>query len=152
MKKNSLTILNKKASYNYELLEFYIAGICLKGTEIKSIKDSKVNLSSGFCVFRNNEIYIRGLQISEYTFGNINNHDPMREKKLLLNKNEIMKLKKISEEKKLVIIPKKLFINERGIAKLEIALARGKKLFDKRESIKEKEIKRRLKKNIKTTL
>ena len=86
MKKNSLTILDKKASYNYELLESYIAGICLKGTEIKSIKDSKVNLSSGFCVFRNNEIYIRGLQISEYTFGNINNHDPMREKKLLLNK------------------------------------------------------------------
>lgn len=146
MKKNKISISNKKASYNYELLESFVAGISLKGTEVKSIKDSKVSFSSGFCFFKKDEIYVKGLQISEYVFGNSNNHDPMREKKLLLNKNEIIKLKKNFKEKKLLIIPKRLFVNDRGIAKLEIALARGKKLFDKRESIKQKDIERKLKK------
>ena len=145
MKNNKITILNKKASYNYELIESFIAGISLKGTEIKSIKESKVSFSNGFCFFKKNEIYIKGLHISEYLFGNNNNHDPMREKKLLLNKNEILKLKKSYEEKKLLIIPKKLFVNNRGIAKLEIFLARGKRLFDKRESIKRKDVERKLK-------
>ena len=145
MKNNKITILNKKASYNYELIESFIAGISLKGTEIKSIKESKVSFSNGFCFFKKNEIYIKGLHISEYLFGNNNNHDPMREKKLLLNKNEILKLKKSYEEKKLLIIPKKLFVNNRGIAKLEIFLARGKRLFDKRESIKKKDVERKLK-------
>ena len=127
MNNNKITILNKKASYNYELIESFIAGISLKGTEIKSIKESKVSFSNGYCFFKKNEIYIKGLQISEYLFGNNNNHDPMREKKLLLNKNEITKLKKSYEEKKILIIPKKLFVNNRGIAKLEILLARGKR-------------------------
>jgi len=145
MNNNKITILNKKASYNYELIESFIAGISLKGTEIKSIKESKVSFSNGYCFFKKNEIYIKGLQISEYLFGNNNNHDPMREKKLLLNKNEILKLKKSYEEKKLLIIPKKLFVNNRGIAKLEIFLARGKRLFDKRESIKKKDVERKLK-------
>lgn len=145
MKNNKITIVNKKASYNYELIESFIAGISLKGTEIKSIKESKVSFSNGFCFFKKNEIYIKGLHISEYLFGNNNNHDPMREKKLLLNKNEILKLKKSYEEKKLLIIPKKLFVNNRGIAKLEIFLARGKRLFDKRESIKRKDVERKLK-------
>ena len=145
MNNNKITILNKKASYNYELIESFIAGISLKGTEIKSIKESKVSFSNGFCFFKKNEIYIKGLHISEYLFGNNNNHDPMREKKLLLNKNEILKLKKSYEEKKLLIIPKKLFVNNRGIAKLEIFLARGKRLFDKRESIKKKDVERKLK-------
>ncbi len=145
MNNNKITILNKKASYNYELIESFIAGISLKGTEIKSIKESKVSFSNGYCFFKKNEIYIKGLQISEYLFGNNNNHDPMREKKLLLNKNEITKLKKSYEEKKLLIIPKKLFVNNRGIAKLEIFLARGKRLFDKRESIKKKDVERKLK-------
>ena len=145
MNNNKITILNKKASYNYELIESFIAGISLKGTEIKSIKESKVSFSNGYCFFKKNEIYIKGLHISEYLFGNNNNHDPMREKKLLLNKNEITKLKKSYEEKKLLIIPKKLFVNNRGIAKLEIFLARGKRLFDKRESIKKKDVERKLK-------
>jgi len=145
--KNKINIINKKASFNYELLESFIAGICLKGTEIKSIKESNASFNNGFCFFKKNEIYIKGLHISEYLYGNTNNHDPMRDKKLLLNKNEIIKLKKNLEEKNMSIVPKKLFINNKGLAKIEISLAKGKKLVDKRESIKKKDIERKLKQN-----
>ena len=131
---------NRQARYEYEIFETLETGLELLGTEVKSIKDSKVSFSSGFCFFKKDEIYVKGLQISEYVFGNSNNHDPMREKKLLLNKNEIIKLKKNFKEKKLLIIPKRLFVNDRGIAKLEIALARGKKDYDKRKKIEEKRV------------
>ena len=118
--KNQIRIINKKASYNYELIESFTAGICLKGTEIKSIKESNVSFNNGLCFFKKNEIFIKGLHISEYLYGNTNNHDPMRDKKLLLNKNEINKLKKNLEEKNMSIVPKKLFINNKGLAKIEI--------------------------------
>ena len=145
--KNKIKIINRKASFNYELIESFTAGICLKGTEIKSIKESNASFNNGFCFFKKNEIYIRGLYVSEYSYGNTNNHDPMRDKKLLLNKNEIIKLKKNLEEKNISIVPRKLFINNKGLAKIEIALAKGKKLVDKRESIKKKDIERKLKQN-----
>jgi len=145
---NIINIKYKKAYFNYEFIEKYIAGIELKGTEIKSIKEGKVNFNDAYCIFKNGELYVKGMHIAEYKLGNIFNHDPSRLKKLLLHKNELIKLKQKMEEKGLTIVPVRLFINDKGLAKLEIVLAKGKKLHDKRESIKEREYNRNLNKKI----
>lgn len=143
---NSVNIKNKKASYDYEFVDKYVAGLVLKGTEIKSIRMGKVVLTDGFCLFRDEELYVRGIHISSYELGSFYNHEPSRERKLLLNKKELKKLLTKSKDKGLTIIPVRLFTTDRGFAKLEIALAKGKKLHDKRDSIKEKDIKRELSK------
>jgi SsrA-binding protein len=135
---------NKKALYLYELTEHFTAGIQLRGTEIKSIRTGKVSFTDAYCVIEENEIFVRGLHISEYRFGTIYNHEPKRKRKLLLNRQEIRKIHKRVKERGNTIIPVCLFINEKGLAKLEIALAQGKKLHDKREGIKEKDMQRDL--------
>ncbi|MDR1887224.1 MAG: SsrA-binding protein SmpB [Prevotellaceae bacterium] len=143
-RKGNIVIKNKRAEFDYEFLEKYTAGIVLAGTEIKSIRAGKASLVDSYCFFSGNELYIRGLHISEYWWGNLNNHDPRRERKLLLTRKELNKLYKKTKEKGLTIIASKLYISEKGYTKLVIGLARGKKSYDKRESIKEKDIKRDL--------
>ena len=137
-----ISIKNRKASHEYQFIDTYEAGIALKGSEIKSIREGKVSLPEAFCHFQKGELFIKSMTISQYTEGTYNNHDPLRERKLLLKKVELEKLRKKSEEKGLTIIPTKLYINSRGLAKIQIALARGKKLYDKRESLKQKDQKR----------
>lgn len=144
MRRNSgdIVIRNKKASHDYEFLEKFIAGIELTGTEIKSIRQGKAALSDSYCLFRDNELYIKGMHIAEYYWGNLNNHDPLRERKLLLKRRELNKIERKVRETGLTIIVIKVFINERGLAKAEIALARGKKEYDKREAIKRRDAER----------
>ena len=140
----NINIKNKKASFEYEFIEKYITGIQLFGTEIKSIREGKANLADAYCFFRNHELWIQGMHIAEYWWGTCNNHDPKRERKLLLLRKELNKLERKSQDKGLTIIALRMFINDRGFAKLEIALARGKKKYDKREDIKLKDAKREL--------
>ena len=144
MSKDFINIKNRKASYEYEFIDKYVAGIMLKGTEIKSIRNSQVTMSDAHCVFIKNELWIKNLHISEYGNGGYTNHVPKRERKLLLNKQELEKINGKVTTKGMTIIPTRLFINDKGIAKLEIAVAKGKKLFDKRESLKDKDNKRDL--------
>jgi len=148
-KKHSIVIKNKKASRDYIFIDTYIAGIQLTGTEIKSIRSGKASLVDSYCRFRNGELFVTGMNIAEYYWGNINNHEPRRDRKLLLHKKELRKLERKIKESGLTIIMTKLFINDRGIAKAEIALARGKREYDQRETIKrrdaEREIERKLK-------
>jgi SsrA-binding protein len=140
-----VNILNRRASYEYAFLAKYDAGIMLQGTEIKSIRDGSVQIQDGFCVFQpDGGLWVHGLTIAKYTAGTYNNHEPTRPRKLLLNKRELNQLHNKSQEQGLTIIPIRMFVNDRGFAKLEIALAKGKKLFDKRDSIKEKDQKREL--------
>jgi SsrA-binding protein len=141
---SDIIIRNKKASHDYEFLEKYIAGIKLTGTEIKSIRAGKAALTDSFCVFRDGELYIKGMHISEYWWGNLNNHDPLRERKLLLKSRELKKIERKVKEAGLTIIVVKVFINERGLAKAEIAVSKGKKEYDKRESLKRKDAEREL--------
>ncbi len=141
---NTINIRNRQASFQYELLDTYIAGIVLRGTEIKSIREGKVNLQDGYCYFSNGEVFAKGINITPYAQGTHYNHEGTRERKLLMKKSELAKLEGRVEEKGLSLIPTRLFINDRGLAKLEIAVARGKKTHDKRDSIKEKDIKREL--------
>ena len=152
--KKSVNILNKKAGYLYELLDSYTAGIVLTGTEIKSIREGKASIAESFCEFNeNSELFVVNMTVQEYDYGNHFNHKPKAERKLLLNKKELQKLEKEVKNSGLTIIPTKLFINEKGFAKLRITLAKGKKLFDKRKSIKDRENKRnldRIKKNFKS--
>lgn len=138
----NISIKNRKASFNYELIERFVAGLKLVGTEIKSIRNGKVNLTDSFCTIIKGEMYVINLHIAEYELGTINNHIAKRDRKLLLNKKEIEKLEKKIKESGLTIVPTKLFVNDRGLAKLEIALARGKKTYDKRETLKSKDAKR----------
>lgn len=140
----TVNIKNRKASFEFHFLETFPAGIVLSGTEIKSIRQSKVSLQEAFCYFKDGELFIKGMHIAPYEQGTYANHEPLRERKLLLKKRELRKLEEALEEKGLTIIPVRLFINDRGFAKLEIALAKGKKLYDKRESIKEKDVKREM--------
>ena len=139
---NKIEIKNKKAEYQFFLLSQLDAGIVLTGTEIKSIREGKANISDAYCTFIKNELFITNMHITEYTFGTYSNHNPKRNRKLLLNKRELRKFQTQVNEKGLTIIPVVLFINKKGLAKLTIAVAKGKKLFDKRESIKEKEYQR----------
>ena len=144
MSKDFINIKNRKASHEYEFIDKYVAGIMLKGTEIKSIRNSQVTMSDAHCVFIENELWIKNLHISEYGNGGYTNHEPKRERKLLLNKQELEKINGKVTTKGMTIIPTRLFINDKGRAKLEIAVAKGKKLFDKRESLKDKDNKRDL--------
>ncbi len=138
----NISIKNRKATFEYELIERFVAGMKLVGTEIKSIRNGKVNLTDSYCQIINGQIYVINLHISEYEMGTCNNHVAKADRKLLLNKKEILKLDKKVRESGLTIICTKLFVNAKGLAKLEIALARGKKTYDKRESIKSKDAKR----------
>lgn len=141
---SQINIRNKKASFEYHLIDRYSAGIQLLGTEIKSIREGKANINDSFCSFFEDGLYIRNMHIAEYSFGSFYNHESKRDRKLLLTKKELKKLKEKGEEKGFTIVPLKIFINDRGYAKVEIALAQGKKDFDKRETIKERENKREL--------
>lgn len=142
MSATRLNIQNKKAYFEYEILDKWVAGIVLMGTEIKSVRAGKVNLADAFCFFKTDELYIRNMHITEYEQGNIYNHEPKRVRKLLLQKRELRKLSGKLKDKGLTIVPLKMFISDTGYAKVEIGLAKGKKLYDKRESLKEKDVSR----------
>lgn len=144
MSNNKINIRNRRATFDYELIERLVAGIQLAGTEIKSIRMGRASLVDSYCYFIGNELWIKGLNIAEYFYGTYNNHQPMRERKLLLNRKELDKLIRKTKESGLTIIPVRLFINERGLAKLEIALAKGKKQYDKREALKLKDATREM--------
>ncbi|MEY2705551.1 MAG: hypothetical protein RL407_1613 [Bacteroidota bacterium] len=139
-----VNIRNKKASFEFEFLDTYVAGLVLKGTEIKSIREGKVSLTEAFCMFFDGELFVRQMHIAPYSMASSYNHEAVRARKLLLKKKEVEKLQTKSAEKGLSIIPVRIFINDRGKAKLEIALARGKKNHDKRQDLKEKDAKREL--------
>jgi SsrA-binding protein len=141
---NNINIRNRQAGYEFELLDKYVAGMVLTGTEIKSIREGKVMLQDGYCYFNNSELFVKAIHITPYAQGTHYNHDATRERKLLLKRSELKKIETKIEEKGLTLIPTRLFLNERGLAKLEIALARGKKLHDKRDSIKERDARREL--------
>jgi SsrA-binding protein len=141
MSKDNIYIKNKRAYFEYFISDKYVAGIKLLGTEIKSIREGKANLNDAFCTFIDNQLYVRNLHISEYSFGSFYNHEAKRDRVLLLNKKELKKLQTKGEEKGFTIVPLALFISERGFAKLEIGMAQGKKLFDKRETMKERDTK-----------
>jgi SsrA-binding protein len=135
---------NRKAGHEFHFLTIYEAGIQLTGTEIKSVRLNQVNLSDAYCLFLDDELFVRGMHIAEYKQGNYNNHETKRDRKLLLNKAELRKLKGKVKQKGFSIVPTKMYISNRGFAKLEIALAKGKKLFDKRQDMKEKDLKREM--------
>jgi SsrA-binding protein len=141
---NTISIKNKRAGFEYFLTEEFTAGIVLTGTEIKSVREGKANLTDAFCVFVANELYVRNMHISEYKFGTYSNHEPKRDRKLLLTRRELRKILGKTQEKGLTIVPTLLYINEKGLAKLNIAIAKGKKLYDKRESLKSKDTKREI--------
>jgi SsrA-binding protein len=140
----NIVIKNKKASHDYEFIEKYVAGIKLSGTEIKSIRLGKATIADSYCFFNNGELFIKGMHIAEYWWGNLNNHDPLRERKLLLTARELRKIERKVKETGLTIIVIKVFINERGLAKAEIAISRGKKEYDKRETLKRKDASREM--------
>ncbi len=137
-----IEIRNRRASFEYFFIEKFTAGVMLMGTEIKSIRQGKVNLTDAYCLFLNEELYIRQMNISKYNEGTHYNHEPLRDRKLLLTKKEIKKLQNKLKDQGLTIVPTRMYISDRGFAKIDIALAKGKKLYDKRDSIKEKDVKR----------
>ena len=143
--KNNITIKNKKASHEYFFLDTYIAGIQLVGVEIKSIRDGRVNMTESYCVFHRGELYLKNTHISPYENAGYVKIDPLRDRKLLLNRNELRKLSEGVERKGLTIVPTKMFINEKGLCKVEVCLCQGKKTYDKRETLKEKDIKKKVK-------
>lgn len=146
---NTINIKNKRAEHEYFLMDTLTAGIALTGTEIKSIRNGKASLAESYCTFKDNELFVVGMHIAEYDKGTYNNHDPKRDRKLLLTARELRKLKTKVQEKGLTIIPVLLFINDKGLAKLDIALARGKHYYDKRETLKTKDSKRDVEKQLK---
>jgi SsrA-binding protein len=139
-----INIKNKKASFEFEFLETFVAGLVLRGTEIKSIREGKVSLTEAYCYFSKGALYIKQMHIAPYSMATSYNHDAVRERKLLLKQKELDKLESKFEEKGLSIIPLRIFLNDKGLAKIEVALARGKKIHDKRQDIKEKDVKREL--------
>ncbi len=141
---SKINIRNRRATFDYELIEKFVTGIQLAGTEIKSIRAGRASLVDSYCYFIGDELWIKGLNIAEYFYGTYNNHQPMRERKLLLHRKELNKLNRKTKESGLTIIPVRLFINDRGLAKMEIALAKGKKQYDKRESLKLKDATREM--------
>ena len=145
MNPSDIHIKNKKAYFEYQILDRYTAGLQLLGTEIKSIREGKANLNEAYCLFMDDILYVRNIHIAEYSFGSFYNHEAKRDRKLLLKKKELRKLFVKMKEKGYTLVPLYLFINDRGFAKLEIALAQGKKLYDKRETIKDRDVKLDLK-------
>lgn len=139
-----IDIKNKKAFFEFEFLDKFVAGMVLTGTEIKSIREGKVNMSDAWCYFNKSELWVKNLNISAYDKGTHYNHEPLRPRKLLLKKKELNKLEAKIKEKGLTIIPFHLFISEKGFAKIEVALAKGKKVHDKRDSIKDRDAKREI--------
>lgn len=144
MKSNDVNIKNKRARFDYEISDTYTAGMVLTGTEIKSIRAGKASLVDTYCMVENGELWVKGMNISEYFYGTYNNHPARRDRKLLLNRKEIDKLQKVSDDPGFTIIPLKVFINEKGLAKMLIGVGRGKKQYDKRQSIREREDKRNI--------
>ncbi|MBR4045929.1 MAG: SsrA-binding protein SmpB [Alistipes sp.] len=145
----NINIRNKRATFDYEILEEYVAGIVLVGTEIKSLRLGKASLVDSYCYFERNELWIRNVNIAEYTWGTCNNHVPKRDRKLLLNRKELNKLQRALQDRGLTVVGLRLFLNDRGLAKVAIGLARGRKSFDKREYIKENDAKREMDKAMK---
>ena len=143
-KKKQIEFVNRKASFEYQFIDKYEAGIVLQGTEIKSIRNGAVNLKDSYCFFQKGELFVKSLFIGEYKYGTYANHETRRTRKLLLKKQELKKLEKKVKERRFTIVHYRLYISERGLAKLEIALAQGKRSYDKRESIKERDNKRDL--------
>ena len=144
IKSTPINIKNKRASFDYEFVDTYTAGIVLTGTEIKSIRMGKASLVDTFCYFIRGELWVKNMHIAEYFYGSYNNHTARRDRKLLLNRKELRKLERDSQAPGFTIVPTRLFINEKGLAKLVIALAKGKKQFDKRETLKEKDVRREM--------
>ena len=144
MKAQQVNIKNKKAHFNYEISDTYTAGMVLTGTEIKSIRDGKASLTDSYCMVENGEVWVKNMHISEYFYGSYNNHSVKRDRKLLLNRKEITKIAKMADEPGFTIVPIKIFINDKGFAKLLIGIGKGKKQYDKRQSIKEREDKRNI--------
>ena len=142
--KSNVEIKNRRASFDYEFLETYQAGLVLTGTEIKSIRAGKASLVDAFCYFNGGELYVKNMHVADYWWGTWGRHDPRRDRKLLLTRRELLKLQRAVKEKGLTIVAVKLYISEGGYAKLLIALARGKKEYDKRQSIKEKDLRREM--------
>lgn len=143
-KEHNIEISNRRASFDFEFLETYQAGIVLVGTEIKSIRSGKVSFQDAFCYFNNGELYVKGVNIAKYFWGSWGQHEPTRDRKLLLNRKELRSLEQAVKQKGLTIAVVKLFVNDEGLAKLVIALAKGKKEFDKRNTIKENDIRREM--------
>lgn len=146
---NKINIENRRARFDYQFLEQFTAGIVLQGTEIKSIREGKAGLSDSYCYFKGGELYVRNMHISEYSEASFKNHEPLRERKLLLSKTELRKLEGKLKDQGLTIVPIKLFISDKGYAKLQIALAKGKKEFDKRQDIKKKDAEREIGRKLK---
>lgn len=142
MKEKKIIAKYKKASYLYEIIETYVAGLVLTGSEIKSIRAGGVNFNDPYAYFKGNELYLKGMHIAQYKQAGYAKHDPEREKKLLLNKNELLRLQRRVKEKGLTIVPLSCFISETGFAKVEIAVVKGKKIFDRRETIKKRDMQR----------
>ena len=141
---NQITIKNKRASFDYELLETFTAGLVLTGTEIKSIRLGKASLVDTFAIVERGEVWVKNMYVAEYSFGTYNNHAPRRDRKLLLNRKEIRRLQTAAKDRGFTLVPTRLFINERGLAKLVLAIARGKKEYDKRQSIRERDDRREM--------
>jgi len=141
---NQITIKNKRASFDYELLETFTAGLVLTGTEIKSIRLGKASLVDTFAIVEHGEVWVKNMYVAEYFFGTYNNHAPRRDRKLLLNRKEIRRLQTAAKDRGFTLVPIRLFINERGLAKLVLAIARGKKEYDKRQSIRERDDRREM--------
>lgn len=144
MKAKDINIQNKKARFNYEIGDTYTAGIVLTGTEIKSIRDGKASLVDSYCLIESGEVWVKQMNVSEYFYGSYNNHVARRDRKLLLNRKEIAKLQKASENPGFTIVPLRVFINDRGLAKMVIGVGRGKKEYDKRQTMRERDDKRQL--------
>ena len=144
MKLPQVNIKNKRASFDYELLDTYQAGIVLTGTEIKSIRLGKASLVDTFCIVEKGELWVKNMYIAEYFYGTYNNHQARRDRKLLLTKKELQKIQRLSKESGFSVIPTKIYISDKGLAKIIVAVAKGKKVYDKRESIKEREDKRQM--------
>ncbi len=145
----NINIRNRRATFDYEILEEYVAGIVLVGTEIKSIRMGKASLTESYCYFERGELWIKGMNIAEYHWGSCNNHIPKRDRKLLLNKKELAKLERGLQDRGLTVVGLKMFLNERGLAKVVVGLARGRKAYDKREHLKENDAKREMDKALK---
>ncbi len=145
----NINIRNKRATFDYEILEEFVAGVVLVGTEIKSIRAGKASLTDSFCYFDRNELWIRGVNIAEYAWGTCNNHAPRRDRKLLLTARELEKLRRAGQDRGLTSVGLRLFLNERGLAKIVVGLARGRKAYDKREYLKENDARREMDKAMK---